>query len=56
MLGRFVLPVSGSMNSMRALRNSFQSGRDQAWRLSVLAGEDLNATVRTINEFNRKAL
>ena len=54
MLGRFVLPVSRLDEFYECAEEFLPKKAEQAWRLSVLAGEDLNATVRTINEFNRK--
>ena len=54
MLGRFILPVSRLDEFYESAREFLPKGRKSAWRLSVLAGEDLAATVRTIVEFNRK--
>ncbi|HKP70979.1 MAG TPA: hypothetical protein VJV05_16950 [Pyrinomonadaceae bacterium] len=54
MLGRFVLPVSRLDEFYENAQEFLPKGGKNPWRLSVLAGEDLNATVRTINEFNRK--
>ena len=54
MLGRFVLPVSRLDEFYESAREFLPRGRENAWKLSVLAGEDINATVRSIVEFNRK--
>jgi hypothetical protein len=54
MLGRFVLPVSRLDEFYESAREFLPTGRERAWQLSVLAGEDINATVRSIVEFNRK--
>jgi hypothetical protein len=54
MLGRFILPVSRLDEFYDSAREFLPRGREKAWRLSVLAGEDLAATVRSIVEFNRK--
>ncbi len=54
MLGRFVLPVSRLEEFYESANEFLPKAGKGVWRLSVLAGEDLNATVRTINEFNRK--
>src|SRR5215207_8798955 len=54
MLGRFVLPVSRLDEFYDSAREFLPRGRESAWKLSVLAGEDINATVRSIVEFNRK--
>jgi hypothetical protein len=54
MLGRFVLPVSRLDEFFESAREFLPKGRESAWKLSVLAGEDVNATIRSMNEFNRK--
>lgn len=55
MLGRFVLPVARLDEFYEsALEFLPRRGNASPWRLSVLAGEDLSATIRVINEFNRK--
>jgi hypothetical protein len=54
MLGRFILPVSRLDGFYESAREFLPGGGESAWRLSVLAGEDLQATVRSIVEFNRK--
>jgi len=54
MLGRFILPVSRLDEFYESAREFLPKRRESAWRLSVLAGEDLSATIRSIVEFNRK--
>lgn len=54
MLGRFILPVSRLDEFYESAHEFLPKGREGAWRLSVLAGEDVSATIRSINEFNRK--
>ena len=54
MLGRFILPVSRLDEFYESAREFLPKGREAAWKLSVLAGEDVSATIRSMNEFNRK--
>ncbi len=54
MLGRFILPVSRLDEFYESAREFLPRGRETAWRLSVLAGEDVSQTIRSMNEFNRK--
>ena len=55
MLGRFILPAARLDEFYESAREFLpKGGRERAWGLSVLAGEDLSATVRSIIEFNRK--
>ena len=54
MLGRFVLPVSRLDEFYESAQEFLPKNGKNVWKLSVLAGEDLNATVRTINDFNRR--
>ncbi|MBA3353309.1 MAG: hypothetical protein H0U23_12985 [Blastocatellia bacterium] len=54
MLGRFILPVSRLDEFYDSAREFLPGASESAWRLSVLAGEDLSATIRSIIEFNRK--
>ena len=54
MLGRFILPVVRLDEFYESAKEFLPKGRESAWRLSALAGEDISATIRTINEFNRK--
>jgi len=51
MLGRFVVPVASLDEFMTSAKDFFSDGED-AWRLSVLAGEDIYETVHRIEEFN----
>ncbi len=50
LLGRFVLPVARLAEFLEAAEGKFVDG--DPWRLSVLAGEDINATIREIKLFN----
>lgn len=50
MLGRFVLPVARLNEFLEAAEEHFTPG--DPWRLSVLAGEDITATMREIKLFN----
>lgn len=54
MLGRFILPVSRFEEFYESAREFLPRKGHEPWRLSALAGEDLNATIRSIVEFNRK--
>ena len=54
MLGRFVLPVSRLDEFYECAQEFLPKGGKNVWRLSVLAGEDLNATVRALKDFNRR--
>jgi hypothetical protein len=54
MLGRFILPVSRLDEFHESAREFLPRSHDSPWRLSVLAGEDVTATIRSMNEFNRK--
>ena len=54
MLGRFILPAARLDEFYESAREFLPRGRETAWKLSVLAGEDVSATIRTMNEFNRK--
>jgi hypothetical protein len=54
MLGRFILPVSRLEEFYESALDFLPNGREAAWRLSVLAGEDVSATIRSMNEFNRR--
>ena len=51
MLGRFVLPVARLGEFLENAEGIIGEG-ESTWRLSVLAGEDINATIREINLFN----
>ncbi len=52
MLGRFVVPVSRLDEFLANAKDFFQADGDVC-RLSVLAGEDIDGTLRTIENFNR---
>lgn len=53
MLGRFILPVA-RLEEFSGFASEFVArGGSDTWRLSVLAGEDINQTVREIEEFGR---
>lgn len=52
MLGRFVVPVARLDEFAASAKEFFRSG-EEVWRLSVLADEDINATVQKIEDFNR---
>lgn len=54
MLGRFILPVARLDEFLESSRPFLPSDSQRAWKLSVLAGEEINATIRTIKEFNAK--
>ena len=54
MLGRFILPVSRLDEFLENARDFISRDGKRAWRLSVLAGEDINQTIRAIKEFNAK--
>lgn len=55
MLGRFILPVARLEEFFECAEEFLPRGdaRDKPWRLSVLAGEDVTATMRQIAEFGR---
>lgn len=55
MLGRFILPVARLDEFYECANEFLPSGEseDEPWRLSVLAGEDVNVTMRQIAEFGR---
>ena len=53
MLGRFVLPVARLGEFLESAEDVISPEGDDIWRLSVLAGEDINATIREINLFNK---
>jgi hypothetical protein len=52
MLGRFVVPVN-RLGSFSKSAKEFLNG-ENLWRLSVLAGEDLGETLKTVEKFNLK--
>lgn len=52
MLGRFVLPVARLSEFLDIASHYFSHAGQRNWRLSVLAGENINETVRQIVNFN----
>ncbi len=52
-LGRFILPVSRLDEFLETASDFVTHDGRNTWRLSVLAGEDINETVRLITDFNR---
>ena len=52
MLGRFVLPVGRLNEFLESAKDFFSHDGKGAWQLSVLAGEDIEATIRKIKDFN----
>lgn len=54
MLGRFVLPVSRLSEFLDIASHYFSHAGQTNWRLSVLAGENINETVRQIVNFNEQ--
>ena len=54
MLGRFVVPAARLDEFMETAEEFIQQDSKNAWRLSVLAGEDIYQTIRQIEEFNAK--
>lgn len=53
MLGRFVLPVARLGEFLESAEGVIPRVGEDPWRLSVLAGEDINATMREITLFNK---
>ena len=53
MLGRFIVPVSRLNEFAESATDSFLKNTD-VWKLSVLASEDIDETVRQIENFNGK--
>ena len=54
MLGRFVLSVARLDEFIESAGDFVSRDANEAWRLSVLAGEDLVDTMRRIEQFNAK--
>jgi hypothetical protein len=52
MLGRFVVPVGRLGEFAESAKDFFTRGGQDAWKLSVLASEDIYETVRTVEDFN----
>ncbi len=53
MLGRFVLPAARLDEFLEFASPHLSHGRE-GWRLSVLAGENINETIKQITTFNKK--
>lgn len=53
MLGRFILPVARLQEFMESAGEFLSANQESPWRLSVLAGENINTTVKEISAFNR---
>lgn len=53
MLGRFILPVARLGEFLEDAGQFLAVKPESPWRLSVLAGENINTTIKEINEFNR---
>ena len=54
MLGRFVVPVARLDEFFESAQDFISRDGNSAWRLSVLAGEDIYETIRKIEDFNAK--
>lgn len=54
MLGRFVVPTARLDEFLDCARDLLSGGSAFPWRLSALSGEDITATIKTINDFNRE--
>ncbi len=54
MLGRFVVPVSRLDEFLESAKDFLPSDESGRWHLSVLASEDIDDTVRKIENFNRE--
>src|SRR5688500_5774727 len=54
MLGRFVVPAARLDEFLESARDFISRDANDAWRLSVLAGEDIYETLRQIEHFNAK--
>jgi hypothetical protein len=52
MLGRFVVPAA-RLDEFRDVARDFVSKDGDPWRLSVVAGEDINQTLREVATFNK---
>ncbi len=55
MLGRFVVPAARLDEFLESAGDFISRDGENIWRLSVLAGEDIHATIRTINLFNKSS-
>ena len=54
MLGRFIVPAARLDEFLESARSFLPYDPERAWKLSVLAGEDINVTIKTITDFNAK--
>ncbi len=54
MLGRFIVPAARLGEFLESAEDFISRGSSDVWRLSVLAGEDINETLRTVEDFNAK--
>jgi hypothetical protein len=54
MLGRFVTPVSRLGEFIEDTGDFIGRGPDGRWHIAAVAGEDINQSVRQVNEFNDK--
>src|SRR3982750_507275 len=52
MLGRFVVPAGRLDEFAESAKDFFARGGQDAWKLSVLASEDIYETVRLVEDFN----
>ncbi|MEP7038348.1 MAG: hypothetical protein ABI891_08395 [Acidobacteriota bacterium] len=52
MLGRFVLPVSRLDEFLESAKDFFPRDENNRWRLSVLASDNVDDTIRQIEDFN----
>jgi len=52
MLGRFVVPAARLDEFLESAGELISHDGEKGWQLSVLAGEDINATIRSVNVFN----
>jgi hypothetical protein len=53
MLGRFVTPMPRLEEFIESAQDLLPRDGKDPWRLSVIAGEDIAETIRTVREFNR---
>jgi len=54
MLGRFIVPASRLGEFLESAEDFISRSSTDVWRLSVLAGEDINETLRIVGDFNAK--
>ncbi len=53
MMGRFVVPTARLDEFLECSRDLLSGGSALPWRLSALSGEDITATIKAVNDFNR---